>query len=53
MSFIDVEESRVRNSAADQPVVVHEEPREAAVVGVWGVSRWVACWKANEVAMMI
>jgi acyl-coenzyme A synthetase/AMP-(fatty) acid ligase len=41
MSFIDIEESRVLPSVADEAVVVHEEVREAAVVGIWGASRWV------------
>jgi hypothetical protein len=51
MSFIDIEESRVRASVADEAVVVHEEAREPAVVGIWGASRWVVRWKASEVVM--
>jgi hypothetical protein len=41
MSFIDIEESRVGPSVADEAVVVHEEVHDAAVVGIWGARRWV------------
>jgi hypothetical protein len=41
MSFIDIEESRAWPSAADdEAVVMHEEVREAARVGIGGASRW-------------
>jgi hypothetical protein len=36
MSFMGIEESRVRLSIADEAVVVHEE-----VVGIWSARRWV------------
>jgi hypothetical protein len=39
MSFIDIEESRVLPSAADEAAVAHEEVREAPVVGIWGARR--------------
>jgi hypothetical protein len=41
MSLIEVEESRVRPSVADEAVVVHEEVGDAAVVGICGAGRWV------------
>jgi len=40
MSFIDIEESRVRPSAAVGAVVGHEKAREAAAVEIWGANRW-------------
>jgi hypothetical protein len=39
MSFIDIEESRVWPSAADEAGVAHEDVRKAAVVGIWGARR--------------
>jgi hypothetical protein len=48
MSFRDIEEPRVRPSAADEAVVVHEEPRKAAVVGIWGASRWVGLLESKR-----
>jgi hypothetical protein len=39
MSFIDIEESRVWPSAADEAVVAHEEVPKAADVGIWGARR--------------
>jgi hypothetical protein len=39
MSFIDIEESRVRPSVTDEAAVAHEEVREAAAVEIWGASR--------------
>jgi hypothetical protein len=52
MSFVDVEESRVRPSVADEAVVGREEDREAATVEILGVSRRVECWKASEAVMV-
>jgi hypothetical protein len=37
MSFMDIEESRVRPSVAEEAVVVHEPVHDATVVGIWGV----------------
>jgi hypothetical protein len=39
MSFIDIEESRVRPSVTEEAVVGREEAHEAAAVEIWGASR--------------
>jgi len=39
MSFIDIEESRVRPSVTEVAVVGREEARQAAAVEIWGASR--------------
>jgi hypothetical protein len=39
MSFIDIEESRVRPSVTEEAVVAHDETHEAAAVEIWSASR--------------
>jgi hypothetical protein len=41
MSFIGIEESRVRPSVTEEAAIGREEDREATAVEIWGASRWV------------
>jgi hypothetical protein len=40
MSFMDIEETGVRPSAAEEAVVGREKAREAAAVEIWGANSW-------------